>query len=99
MSQMFTGSICLTELVEQAKKGHSAFSKANNGKIYFNILEWLNDEPDKYGNVISIQLNSSKEKKDAEGKIYIGNCKALEQKPITQNKVNTMAEEIDDLPF
>lgn len=96
---MFTGSICLTELVEQAKKGHSAFSKANNGKIYFNILEWLNDEADKYGNTISIQLNSTKEKKDSEGKVYIGNCKPLEQKPITQNEVNTLANEVDDLPF
>lgn len=38
MNQLFGGSICLTELVEQAKKGHSGFSKAQNGKVYCNIL-------------------------------------------------------------
>ncbi len=99
MSQMFTGSQCLTDIIEQAKKGHSAFTKAQNGKIYFNVLEWLNDEPDKFGNVISIQLNSTKEKKDSEGKIYIGNCKMVEQKPVTNNDIQKLSDEVDDLPF
>lgn len=38
MNQLFGGSLCLTEMIEQAKKGHSAFSKAQNGKVYCNIL-------------------------------------------------------------
>lgn len=77
MSELLGGSLCLTDINANAKLGHSAFTKASNGKIYFNILTWLNDSPDKYGNTVSFQLNSTKEMKDAEGKIYIGNAKPL----------------------
>lgn len=85
MSKLFSGSICLTDLVEQAKKGHSAFSKSQkNGKVYFNFLLWENDEVDKYDNTHSLQLNSLKDKKEAEGKIYFGNAKPIENKPPSQ---------------
>lgn len=101
MSKLLTGSVCLTDLIEQAKKKHSAFSKANNGKIYGNIALWMNDEPDKYGNTVSIQLNSEKDKRDAEGKIYIGNAKPIgtqQAAPIAETDTNELPE-TDDLPF
>jgi hypothetical protein len=86
MSKLFSGSICLTDIVEQAKKGHSAFSKSQkNGKVYFNFLLWENDEVDKYDNTHSLQLNSLKDKKEAEGKIYIGNAKPIETKQPGKN--------------
>lgn len=72
---MYLGSLCLSEINDQAKKGHSAFKRAKNGKIYFDVCIWLNSEPNKYGNDLSIQLSSSKEKRDQEGKIYLGNAK------------------------
>lgn len=82
MSKLFSGSICLTDIVEQAKKGHSAFAKSQgNGKVYCNILIWENDEVDKFGNTHSLQLNSIKEKKEAEGKVYVGNAKPVESRP------------------
>lgn len=81
MSKLLGGSLCLTDINANAKIGHSAFTKAKNGKIYFNINIWLNDEADKYGNTVSIQLNSTKENRDAEGKIYIGNAKPVEAAP------------------
>ena len=99
MSQLLSGSICLTDVLEKAKAGHSAFQKAKNGKIYFNIAQWVNDEVDQYGNVSSIQLSSTKEKRDEEGKVYIGNCKPMpraEPEPI--DPVNDIPEP-DDLPF
>lgn len=99
MSQLFYGSICLTDIVEQAKKGHSAFTKADNGKVYANVNVWLNDEVDKYGNIMSCQLNPKKEKKEQDGTPYVGNMKQSEQKPITKNDVEKIAEEISDLPF
>lgn len=111
MSQLFTGSICLTELIEKAKSFHSAFTKANNNKIYTNILIWQNDEPDKFGNTLSFQLNSSKEKKEAEGKIYIGNGKKMEAQapqPLSNSDVSGLdveavaepvKEPYSDLPF
>lgn len=76
MSKLLNGSICLSDLIKKAKQKHSSFSKSEkNGKIYCNINIWLNDETDIFGNTVSIQLNSKKELREKEGKIYIGNAK------------------------
>jgi len=113
MNQLFGGSICLTDLIEKAKSGHSAFSKAQNGKVYFNILTWLNEKEDKFGNIMSHQLSSQKEMREQEGTIYIGNSKALETKqPVkasdidgdlsgvkTRETITQEKEPVDDLPF
>lgn len=112
MNHLFGGSICLTELIEQAKKGHSAFSKAQNGKVYVNILTWLNEKEDKYGNIMSHQLSSQKDMREIEGLIYIGNSKAISSsKPVTASDVNVDLDSVnvreskpkeepaDDLPF
>jgi hypothetical protein len=113
MNQLFGGSICLTELNEQARNGHSAFSKANNGKIYVNILTWINEEADEYGNTMSHQLSSTKEMREKEKKVYIGNSKPLQtNKPVAKNDIPDESnfnvptrskaqdnEPIDDLPF
>lgn len=112
-NQLFGGSLCLTDLIDQAKKGHSAFSKAQNGKVYCNILTWLNEKEDKYGNIMSHQLSSSKEMREVEGLIYIGNSKALQSsKLVKPNDIDdnldnvkqrqptaTIQEGADDLPF
>lgn len=103
MSKMFTASINVTEILEQAKKLHSAFSKSQaNGKVYCNLIVWENDEPDKFGNTLSFQLNSSKENKEKEGKIYVGNGKPMEKKepvPVTANDIANLPDPTDDLPF
>jgi hypothetical protein len=99
MSQLINGSVCLTELIAKAKESHSAFTKASNGKIYANITIWVNDEPDIYGNIVSLQLNSTQEKRAAEGKVYIGNGKPSKKKdpePVTAADVQGLD---DDLPF
>lgn len=103
MSKLFTGSICLTDLLEQAKKAHSAFTRSQaNQKVYVNILVWENDEKDKYDNTHSFQLNSTKDKKESEGKIYIGNAKPIERKeplPLSEKEAKTFTDTVDDLPF
>lgn len=97
-NQLFGGSICLTELNEQAMKGHSAFSKAKNGKIYVNILTWFNEEKDEYGNDLSHQLSSSKEMRDKEGKIYIGNSKRIQtSQPVSKNDIPDSSN-FDNIP-
>lgn len=100
MSELLTGSICYTDLVEQAKAGHSAFSRGKNGKVYFNVVQWINDTPDQYGNTVSIQLNSSKEKRDLEGKVFIGNAKPVKatNTGYATTQPATTADD-DDLPF
>lgn len=82
MSKFLTGSICLTDIVAHLNAKHSAFSKSEkNGKIYVSIKQWLNDDPDQYGNHASIQLNSTQDGKERDkaangGKeVYIGNMK------------------------
>lgn len=85
MSQSFYGSVCLTDMIEQAKKKHSAFTKAQNGKIYCNITTWLNDQEDKFGNVVSIQASSQKEMVGKEDKFYLGNCKKSKVQEIKQD--------------
>ena len=100
MAQNLYGSICLTDLIQHAKAKHSAFSKGRNGKIYVNFSQWINDEEDSYGNQSSILLNSKKEMKESEGKVYIGNAKLNKQEAtpeLTDQDVENIKE--DDLPF
>lgn len=76
MSKLINASICYSDLTDLAKKPHSAFSRSEkNHKAYVNIQIWINDEPDQYGNDATLMLNSKKESREVEGKVYIGNGK------------------------
>ena len=98
MSKLLFGSLDFSKLLELAKAGNKAFSKAANGKIYLNLNVWINDEKDNYGNDASVQIAF----KDAtkEEKIYCGNFKISEQqapKPLEEGSADI--PEADDLPF
>ncbi len=100
-SKLFSGSICLSDLIDNAKKQHSAFNKGKNGKIYANVAIWLNDEPDQFGNHISVQISSKKELREQEGKIYVGNAKLFEREapePLSDNDAEYIPD-ASDLPF
>lgn len=99
MSTLLNGSICLTDLIAQAKAGHSAFTKAKNGKIYFNFSQWVNEEPDQYKNHSSLLLNSTKDMRDAEGKIYIGNAKKSEftPDPVSEDDRNNLDDDFSNV--
>ncbi len=108
---MITGSLCLTEIIELANNKHSAFTKAQNGKIYFNILVWENDEPDKFNNNFSVQLNAAKDAPEDQKKKYIGNLKyvATNAQPVQGSDLpapgtleaafDTKPAPVDDTPF
>lgn len=103
-NKLYSGSICVTDLLEQLRNGHSSFIKiASNGKIYCNVLLWENSELDKYNNSHSVQLNSKKEVKEKEGKVYIGNFKPVEKKNsvsnISSSDINNIIPNESDLPF
>ena len=101
------GSLCLTELQDMAKKGHSAFSKAANGKIYCNFTGWCNSANDDFKD-FSMSLNGKQEKKTedaaiiatgnkgyvANGKIKLGQSEPAGA-PVAANDI----EIVDDLPF
>jgi len=98
MSKLLFGSLDFSKLLELAKAGNKAFSKAANGKIYLNLNVWINDEKDNYGNDASVQITF----KDAtkEEKIYCGNFKISEQlPPVPLEQGSTDIPEADDLPF
>ena len=98
-NQLFYGSICLSDLLDLAKQKHSAFTKGQNGKIYANINVWLNAEKDKFGNIMSIQLNPTKERKDLDKRPYVGNCKPSEgPKPIQDKDTRELDLEGVDIP-
>ena len=103
-SKSFYGSICLTDLINQAAAKHSAFNKAeSNGKTYVNITVWDNGAVDKYGNQLGIQLATKKDSPEHEKKIYIGNAKPNENKSgstaITDEDIAALKRKTDDLPF
>lgn len=98
--KLFTGSISLTKLLAEAKKPHSAFYTGKDSNKYCNIKIWVNDEPDQFGNHVSIQLNGKKDTEDY--KVYLGNLKSFEQKEpeqFNQNDAKEIADIDDDLPF
>jgi hypothetical protein len=102
MSNRINSSLCLTDLGDKYRAGHSAFTQAANGKIYVNITSWVNDEPDKFGNDVSHQLNSKQDQREAEGKVYVGNGKTATQSaaPASQPASNPASQVPGEgLPF
>lgn len=100
MSKLLTGSIDLskidkTKIVSVDKEGNPF---KNNAK-YLNIVVWVNDEPDRYGNTASIQIGQSKEEREAGAKaIYIGNLKEPQSRSNEPTSARS-AQVADDLPF
>lgn len=102
MSRLRTASLCFTDILEAAKAGHTAFSRSDkNQKVYFNIAIWDNEEKNKFGQDVSIQLSPKKDTPFE--RLYIGNGERQEYTPsITEN---TPEEPVipegtsDDLPF
>lgn len=95
MANSMYGSIDFTKLIEMAKSGHKAFTKAESGKIYLNVRVWVNDEADTYGNIASLQANFKGAEK--EDRFYFGNLK--ESTPIDQTVSPNDIPDVDDLDF
>lgn len=80
---MYYGSIDLskidkTKIVSTDKNG----KPFENGAKYLNVVVWINEDPDQYGNHASIQESISKEERDSGAKgSYIGNLKTNDVTP------------------
>ena len=93
MNTLYTGSICLSD-IDKSKIAKSE----KNGKLYLSVDIWVNEQPDNYGNIGSINVRQSKEEREAkEKKVYIGNFKQLEGKP--QAGTYLADDKSSDLPF
>ena len=96
MANYYNGSICLSDIPKEK------ITEGKNGKKYLNVKLWVNDVPDRYENIGSIQVQQTKDEREAGNKAtYIGNFKApAENKQVqaAENKVVT-PEYSGDLPF
>ena len=94
-------SMDLTKFKEllQQNPNHSAFTKHSNGRMYVNLTIWENEEADKFGNNVSIQVNSKKEQRDVEGKHYVGNGKKSGSSPTQAAAAQTSIATSTELPF
>lgn len=93
MSKPLTGAICLTDIPKDK------IWTAKSGKKYLSIKLWINDKPDDYGNHASIQVNQTKEEREAKvKKSYIGNLKYPQDESVKSQDVETIEVE-EDLPF
>lgn len=79
MSKMLIGSIDLSKL-----KQEDVISTDKNGNLflsgaeYLNIVVWINDQPDQYGNIAKIHISQPKEEREQGIKPrYIGNLKHI----------------------
>lgn len=99
---MLTGSIDLTKIdkkrIVSTDKNGQPFQ---NGAKYLNIVLWINDEVDQYGNIASIQESLTKEERDAGLKpTYLGNLKNVAGQNIKEENTEGIKEEENDgLPF
>ena len=103
MSKMLTGSIDLNKIdrskIVSTNKDGKPFE---NGAKYLNVVVWINNEADQYGNNASIQISQTKEEREAgEKATYIGNLKCPQSRDGEKAKAEpvTSSKELDDLPF
>lgn len=99
--QSYYGSIDVTTLLKQANLPHSAFIRAGKEKKAFaQITVWVNEEPDQYGNSLSIKLQSKDaETAKLEGSIYLGNLKKSEPREPEPLEADAGLGDGGDLPF
>jgi len=90
----YTGSICLDDLFAASKESHASITVAKSGKKYANIVIWVNEQPDQYGKMGSVQLSQPKDSQ--EKKVYVGNLNA--PKAATGTPVEIVSTP-NDLPF
>lgn len=92
MSKFLTGGINLSKIPKDK------ITTDANGNKWLNVVLWLNDTPDQYGNIGSVQIQQSLEERDAKApKLYIGNLKPPKKAEVP---TPTVGGQVDDmLPF
>lgn len=94
MSKLISASIDATKVTK---------AKMKDGK-YIQVTIELKDEPDQYGNNVSIYENQSKEEREAkEKRVYIGNGRVVwesdEPRAKKQRPTPQIVEDEPELPF
>ena len=87
--KIISASIDLTKIDKSKINNHK------NGSAYYNIVIFIKDEKDQYGNDCAISQSQSKEEREAKDKkVYIGNGKS-----VWDGNASSQSENKADLPF
>lgn len=97
MSQLLYGSLNYDALLKAVKSGKVKTFKTESGVRLINVNVWVNDEPDKYDNDASIQVQYKDEFKEEKAD-YVGNLKKYVKKEPKEASANDFSDD-DDLPF
>ena len=95
MAQTITASINLSKIDK------SKLIKGQKG-TYLNLVAFVNDEPDQFGNNVAVAQSQTKEERDGGAKTnYLGNGKTsdMQQREVKTESIPMRAEQDDDLPF
>jgi hypothetical protein len=82
--------------IDLTKIDKSKIFEGKTGK-YIDCTVWINDEPDKYGNIGSVK-QEWKEGSDYKG-VYIGNVKSPKTATQPQAPQTDSVQDDDDMPF
>lgn len=98
MSKLYLGSIDYDKLMDILKSGKaSTFKSQKTGKRYVNISVWQNNEPNQYGNSLSIQVGTKEEYRGEKLNHYIANLKLHSPEEVKAEEFRDDGD--DDLPF
>ena len=96
MSKLIKLSIDVTAIPKESIKPHT------NGKKYVSVDCWVNDEVDRFGKDVSLNISQTKEERDAKTpKTYIGGGETkwgFEKKDAPANNAKDDSA-FDDVPF
>lgn len=96
---MRVSNICLSDIPKE-----KIYTSPKTGKKYITLVEWDNDEPDRFGNHYSIQVSQTKEERASKVKaVYVGNGKDYSRpKPEQEPESDVLFDSSTDpggLPF
>lgn len=87
-------SICLTDLAKDKIK------KANNGKLYINLVVAERKEPDQFGNDLVVYSDQTKEEREAKAeKNYVGSGRVIHFNPNNPEGVSQLPSLDDSEPL
>ena len=80
------------------------FISGKDGKVYYNFTVSVNDEPNQFGQNVSLTDSQTQEEREAKkGKVYLGNGNVVwtdgNIKTAPKKEKATAAEVANDLPF
>ncbi len=75
-NQFFQTQVNFSKLAKYVEENKDKLYTNKDGESFVSLNVWINEQPDQFGNLGSVQINTPKDQK----KIYIGNFKDKKDK-------------------